>query len=206
MTKTATMTVNSHEGGMQEALAMTEQLGIDAGLERRQKLHLRLLAEELFGMLRSIAGDVEADYWLEYEGKGFEMHMRSDIKLTEEMRRQLISASSSGENAAARGFMGKLRVMIAEKLCANVGEGSLLSGLSVGMMGMASPTAQSAGAGSYQWSMEQYKDEVKQHKDDSAAASEAWDELEKSIVANIADDVRVWIVGTDVEITVCKAF
>ena len=206
MEKTQIMRVDSHEGGMLEALAMTEQLGTDVGLEKKQRLHLRLLAEELFGMLRSIAGDVKADYWLEHEGKRFEMHMQSEMKLTEEMRGQLISASSSGENAAARGLMGKIRVMIAEVLCKDVEGPALLSGFSLGMMGMASPTAQSAAAGTYHWSMEQYMDEVKKRKDESDAASEAWDELEKSIVANIADDVGVWIVGSEVEITVSKAF
>ena len=206
MKKTETMKVDSHAGGMLEALAMTEQLGADAGLAPKQNLHLRLLAEELFGMLRSIAGDVEADYWLEHEDRHFEMHMQSDVKLTEEMRQQLLSASSSGENAAARGIMGKIRVMIAEILYKDVGGPSLLSGLSLGMLGMASPTAQNAGAGTYHWSMEQYMDEVKKQKDKNAAASEAWDELEKSIVANIADDISVSIIGSEVAITVSKTF
>ena len=114
--KTEKICINNRELGMTVALAMTEQLGAKQGLERRQILHLRLLAEELFGMLRSITGEIEADYWLEYEGKRFDIHMKSDVKLTEEMRQQFLSASSSGENAAAKGFMGKLRVMISEAL------------------------------------------------------------------------------------------
>lgn len=204
--KTEKMRIDSQERGMLEALAMTEKLGTDIGLERRQLLHLRLLAEELFGMLRSIAGEVEADYWLENEGKRFELHMRSDVRLTEEMRAQLISASSSGENAAAKGFMGRLRVMIAEKLFSDPSGPSLLSGVSLGMMSMVNPAAQEEGASPYIWSMEHYVDAVKEQKNDNAAAREEWDELEKSIVANIADEVVVRIVGSDVEITVIKAF
>ena len=204
--KTEKMIVTSHESGMQEALAMTERLGTDCGLEKKQILHLRLLAEELFGMLRSIAGNVEAEYWLEQEDKRFEMHMKSDVLLTDEMREQFISAASSGENDAARGFMGKLRVMIAEKLFANTPGSSLLTGFSLGMMTAASPVAQEAGASAYLWSMEKYVDELIRQKDSNAAASEEWDELEKSIMAKIADEVIVRIVGCNVEITVCKAF
>ena len=39
-------------------------------------------------------------------------------------------------------------------------------------------------------------------KDD--AAREAWDELEKSVVKNVADDVRVSICGGSVEMTILK--
>ena len=203
MNKTATMMINSREVGMQKALEATEKLAEDSGLSKKEILHLRLLAEELLGMLRSIAGDVEADYWLEYQDKSFALYMKSEIKLTEQMRRQLLSASSSGENEAARGFMGKLRVMIAEKLFFNMPGSSLLS---LGVMSMASPSAQAAAGGAYVWSMEKYMNSVKNEKDENAAASEAWDELEKSIVANIADEVSVRIVGHNVEIAVSKAF
>jgi hypothetical protein len=35
---------------------------------------------------------------------------------------------------------------------------------------------------------------------------ENWDELERSVVANLADDVRIGIKGRDVEITIIKRF
>ena len=200
--KTEKICINNRELGMTVALAMTEQLGANQGLERRQILHLRLLAEELFGMLRSITGEIEADYWLEYEGKRFDIHMKSDVKLTEEMRQQFLSASSSGENAAAKGFMGKLRVLISEALVTKPS----VPGFSLGLVSMASPTAQTAGASAYQWSMEKYKNEVQKQKDGDAEASESWDELEKSIVANVADEVKVSILGANVEIIVSKTF
>ena len=37
-----------------------------------------------------------------------------------------------------------------------------------------------------------------------SSAREAWDELEKSVVKNIADDVRVAIRGGFVELTILK--
>ncbi len=200
--KTKKIFVNNQELGMEDALTMTEGLGMEQELEVKQLRRLRLLAEELFGMLRSIAGVVEADYWVEYEAKSFEIHLKSDVSLTEEMRKQFLAASSSGENAAAKGFMGRLKVMIAETLFANAASDSMMfSGLSMGLMSMASPTAMGAGSTSYLWSMQKCKDEAGKNGE-----SEVWDELEKSIVANIADEVKVKIVGTNVEIIVCKAF
>ena len=195
--KTEKISINNRELGMTVALGMTEKLGAEQGLERKQILHLRLLAEELFSMLRSLTGEVDAEYWLEYEGKRFDIHMKSDVKLTDELRQQFLSASTSGENAAAKGVMGKLRVMIAEALVTRPS----VPAFSLGLVSAASPTAQVAGANAYQWSMEKYKAEVKKQED-----AESWDELEKSIVANIADEVSVRIIGANVEIIVTKAF
>ena len=195
--KTERISINNRELGMTVALSMTEKLGAEQGLERKQILHLRLLAEELFSMLRSLTGEVDAEYWLEYEGKRFDIHMKSDVVLTDELRQQFLSASTSGENAAAKGVMGKLRVMIAEALVTRPS----VPAFSLGLVSAASPTAQVAGANAYQWSMEKYKAEVKKQED-----AESWDELEKSIVANIADEVSVRIIGANVEIIVTKAF
>ena len=56
------------------------------------------------------------------------------------------------------------------------------------------------------WSMQKYKATVEQEKSEDAAAQEEWDELEKSIVANIADEITIAIRGSEVEMTVYKKF
>ena len=200
-----TIRVTGGGRGMTEALSATEQLGEENGLTRKEQLHLRLLAEELFGMLRSIAGETEAEYLVKAEGKSFELRLRSKVEMTEEIRRQLLSASTSGENAAARGFMGRLRVMIAEALLPGETGGALLSGLSLGFMSMAG-TGQGAGAEAAVWSLRKYRSEVSDSRSASPEAEAAWDELEKSIVANIADEISVRILGSEAEIIVYKAF
>ena len=200
--------VTSRGEGMQVALAATEKLGADSGLDKKENLRLRLLAEELFGMVRSIVGDLEARYWIEREGKSFAMHLSSEVELTQEMRKALISVSSQGENAAARGFMGKLRDMIAAALLPKESR-PLLSDLSLGFMGLAStssPYAQQAAADAFRWSMSQYKDIVSSKLSEDEDSRAEWDELEKSIVASIADEIVVSVVGSTVEITISKAF
>lgn len=43
---------------------------------------------------------------------------------------------------------------------------------------------------SYTWSMEDYRDQLRQRQElDQRSSQEEWDELEKSVVANLADDV-----------------
>ena len=200
--KTENIVVTNQGKGFSEALAVTERLGAEKGLDRKSALHLRLLAEELFGMLRSIAGDVEANYWLESEDKSFELHMKSDIKLTEEMRALFLAAASDGKNAAAKGFMGKIKVLIADLLFSAK---EMLPYALINTVA-AQPMGGAAGQSASVWSMAFYKNEMEKKKGENEEAAEAWDELEKSIVANIADDIKVKIAGKNVEIIVYKTF
>lgn len=59
MMRSDIITVTSKNVGMDQALEMTESISSENGLEKKQKLHMRLLAEELFGLLKGIAGDVK---------------------------------------------------------------------------------------------------------------------------------------------------
>lgn len=191
--KTEQTTTIRGEKGVENALAMTEKLGVDYGLERKSVLHLRLLAEELFGMIRGIAGNIVSEYKISAEDKKFELHLKSEVEMTVEMRDKLISVSSSGKNAAATGFTGRIRVLIAE---------ALLS------MRETAPYAviNTASAYSPVWMMSDYKSDVMKNADTDKTAKQAWDELEKSVLAKIADDIKVGVVGNSVEIIIYKAF
>ena len=123
-------------------------------------------------MLRSIAGNVEADYWLDQDDKKYVLHLVSEMSLTKEIRDQLISVSSANKNAAARGFMGKLREMIEVALLPKDDGPSFLSNFSLGFMSMASassPSAQQASADVFRWSLQQYKDSLDGKKGENDA-------------------------------------
>lgn len=198
--------VTTRGEGMEEALAATEKLGLDSGLSHKENLRLRLLAEELIGLLRGISGDVEADYQARQEGKKFVLSLNADVRMTQDMRKQLLAASSSGKNSAARGFMGRLREMVAAILLHENGDSDEVSGLALGLMSLGGPARYTAGVNAYAWSMSKYMSEVRSSREADEDAADAWDELEKSIVANLADEVSVKIVGSAVEISIAKAF
>ena len=52
------------------------------------------------------------------------------------------------------------------------------------------------------WSMEDYRKALQQNKDSNEGMMHAWDELEKSIVASIADDVIVGVKNNRVQMTI----
>ena len=60
----------------------------------------------------------------------------------------------------------------------------------------------------YMWSLQQYRQDVQEQKEkgDDEAIDDLLDELEKSIVANIADDVKVSVKGNSIEMIIRKNF
>ena len=203
--KTREIAVTSRGLGMHEALEMTETLAAESGLKQNDILHLRLLAEELFGMLKGIAGDVEALYWMDIEGKSFEQHMKASVDMTVEMRDELLSTATSGKNEAAKGFMGKIRDMIAVRLLpSEAGPSELAQALM--NTAWSTPSNNLSVNTSDVWSLQQYKCEVESKREEGEEAKAAWDELEKSIVGKIADEVKINILSSTAEIIVFKAF
>ncbi len=202
LNETKSIVVTSRGRGMEEALRVTEQLSALRGLDHRAMLHLRLLAEELFGLLRGIAGDVDAAYWISVEDRLYELHMKTRLFMTREIRQQLLDVSTSGENAAAKGFMGRLRDMIFVKLLPSADAAESLQGTA-----QSDPEDRLSPDSAEEWTMSQYKSDVESKRErDAATAEDEWDELEKSIVARIADEVKVSMQGINVEITIFKNF
>ena len=193
--------VNSQGLGWDEALEFTEKLGLEGGLDKKELLQLRLLGEELIGLMRGIAGDMEALFRIEQKDRAFRLLLTSEITLTQEMRSRFLAVATSGENAAAKGFMGRIRDMIAAALLPKNEGPSVFTQGALGFLSMGSPTAGQAGGESYMWSLNKFRENV-----DNEEARQELEDLHKSIVASIADDVSVSVKGSDVEIVIEKAF
>ena len=57
------------------------------------------------------------------------------------------------------------------------------------------------------WSMRAYRQQVRTSVEQNRkGAAEAWDELERSVVAHVADEVKVRIDGYEVEMTAIRQF
>jgi hypothetical protein len=197
--KTDMIVVSSRGSQMEKALDQAEKVAAYKGLSGKNALHLRLLTEEMMGMMRSITGETEGVFWIEDENDVYRLHLQVTTRMDSDKRTQLLSAASSGKNESARGLMGKLRDFFDRGADEDVV--ALTSPLILpGMYEESSlPTMD------WEWSMMRYEEALapsvqRQEKE----ALEAWDELEKSVVARVADDVKVSIRGRTVEMTLEK--
>ena len=67
--KTDVIEISPTGEGMAEALRQTEKAAAFQNLNPKQGLRLRLLAEEMMGMLRTLVGEGQASYWVEAEAR-----------------------------------------------------------------------------------------------------------------------------------------
>ena len=207
--QTDVILISSNGTAMENALAQADLVADYKHLSHQEALHLRLLTEEMVGMMRSITGETKGKFWIEDESGEFRLHLAVETKMTGEKREQLLAASTSGKNESAKGLMGRIRDFIdrgADK------EAARTSGISlpIGFLPRSEGAAQSMNTTEYwEWSMRKYEEAIQhQLQADTAhsGAKEAWDELEKSVVAHVADDVKVSIRGKQTEVTIIKKF
>ena len=197
--KTDVIVVSSKGARMETALDQAEKVAAYKGLPARDALHLRLLTEEMMGMMRSLTGETEGAFWIEDQEGEYRLHLRVHTRMDSGKREQLLSAASSGKNESARGLMGRLRDFFdrgADEDVSTFTSPLLLPGM---FEESSTPTLD------WEWSMVRYEDALSaQVRRDDSQAREAWDELEKSVVAKVADDVKVSIRGREVEMTIVK--
>jgi hypothetical protein len=191
-------------------LAEVEKVTTYNGLETKKALRLRLLAEELCGMLPGLIKDFGGQFWLENEDDKYELHVELKAEdMSIDLRDELIAVSKSGKNAAAKGIMGKIRA-VAETMLLVAYDPTIQMPLSAGDyydyhgfnmgFGYIDPTIYSETDYEYSWSLFNYKTAVEEKEEDAFA------ELERSIVAKLADDIIVGVRGKNVEIVVKKSF
>ncbi len=183
--------------------ALAEKAASYSDLNEEQQLKLMLLCEELIEMLPNLLLYGKGSFWIETENKAFEIHalVEADDLLSKTDRKEIMKVSKTGKNAAAVGIMNKIKIA-AEVMLANYALSNGVSGdveydaspLEFYDYGLTDPFAQQD-----MWSLTTYKKKVKESGKD-------WDELERSIIANLADDVTVGIIGGKVEVIIKKKF
>ena len=193
---------------LEAVLSEVEKVTKYNGLEDKKALRLRLLSEELCGMLPGLIENFSGEFWAENDGDDYELHVKlkaDDMNL--DLREEILSVSKSGKNAAAKGVMGKIRAVAETMLLAAsdptlsvpAGEYCDYCGYNMGF-GYIDPAISSRTGYVYAWSLYNYKTAVEKKEEDAYA------ELERSIVAKLADDIVVGVRGKNVEIVVKKSF
>ncbi|MGX8707105.1 MAG: hypothetical protein ACSW8J_11040 [bacterium] len=200
--------INSDNGRLAAASFVTERFAAYAHLGKRDTLRLCLLVEESLGMVKAMMEDFFGQMWFDGDDKGCAIHMELVSNMTGDKKADLLSVSSTGQNAAAKGFMGKLGDMVSRAMY-NFGKAIDLYGaetMRYGIVNTGGIDTPSVYDMTPVWSLRNYRAGLEDQRDGSDDANAAWDELEKSIVANLADDVVVGVKGDRVELVIVKQF
>ena len=199
MIKSRKIRMVSTEDDTKEVLKEAESFAQEMHYSRKDALHFRLLAEETMAMLRSMTGEVECS--IEFIGNKDHsiLNVETDTLMNPLKKEDLLSVSSSGKNISAKGIMGKIRSVLEAAFTMPAGGEWMDYCPSTMVTGFSGDVASLELMDSVYWSLNSYRKEV---GDSAPEHQEAWDELEKSIVSNIADDVQVGVRGGHVVMSI----
>ena len=186
-------------------LKESEKVAVYNELTHKQALQLRLICEEIDGMLPNIIDDFSGDFWIDFENGICKVNVSIQFdEFTADKKKGLVAISKNKKNAATVGVVGKIRSALENVFLDQdtFGSGEMMFESRYFSMDHYSGIDYSSGMDyACLWSLEQYRSAVKREE-----KREAWDELEKSVIASVADDVIVGVKGKRADIIVVKKF
>lgn len=196
--KTDTISIYSDMKGRSEAMQEAERFAVYNGLTGKKAMHIRLLTEETISMIHEIVSEFQCDFWLESEqtAKGLlcRICISADVEVNEGQETELLKVSTSGKNEEAKGILGKIRQLLRWSLQQSDEETASHSTAVDAWYAMGTVKQEPY------WSLQQYRENI------SEKDTEKWDELEKSIIACLADEVKVGIRTGKTEVIIEKRF
>ena len=198
--------VNSDAGRMAAARYATENFAWQIKLNRRDTLRLDLLVEETLGMVKAMLEEFYGQLWFVNSGSRCEIHLEVTGDVDPGVRRELLSVSTTGKNAAAKGFMARLGAFISEAVHGfgqtidAYGQETIRYGI-VHTTNTMSPSMDMMPI----WTLQAYRADL-EAKASEADAELALEDLEKSIVASLADDIVVGVKGDRVDLVITRGF
>lgn len=173
------ITIHSSGEGFKDANIETERMG--AGLSEENRMQLCLITEEMLSLFNSITGSVEnAAFRIESEGSRFILYLSVQQKLGNVQRGELIRSTTSGENEASKGFLGKLKEMFIQAMSV---------GKDIDMY----------------YSSDAYSSQAADLSD-AVMSAPKWDKFERSVLLSITDNVKISIKGGMVDLTASVQF
>ena len=174
-----------------QAVAQIELMG---NFSPKNSSCIRLLTEEVYSMFYELLEEEKLNFSLEKEIDKFIITVQTSAWTNEETKEQFLKMSSSGKNDAYKGIKGFFKSII----------DSLILGASVAVDGC---SRAEYGINDYEcdfskmhrWQLSEYIERTTIEK-----VKAKWDEFEKSIIMNFADDISISIRDDVIEMVIVK--
>lgn len=196
--RTHVIHIDKHGRGRDKALRQVEMMAGSYNLDKRTGKRMRLIAEETIEMLHTIADDFEGDFSSDINDGICEIKIVIDTRMTTNKRHRFLSAAGR-----EKGISKKIHSMIASSFPRKEDKEQLeevgISYLSARDMNDMNHPDKDEG---YVWSLQTYEMSVVDAMVEEKKVD--WAEIGQSIIANLADDVKVYVFHDSVEIVVTK--
>lgn len=183
---------------LEAILRESEKVAVYNELNHKDTLQLRLLCEEIDGMLPNIIDDFSGDFWIDFEDGVCKINLSLRFaEFSAKKKEELVAIAKNKKNSAEVGIVGMIRSALEDIFLQedNIGGGNL----SLESRDLITDYYDCMDY-SYLWTLDRYSKQVKND------ATEEWDELEKSVLASVADDIIVGVKGKRADIIIVKNF
>lgn len=148
----------------------------DSFMKSKDALRFRLLSEEVLRLAKSILVEEPVSFWLEGNSRVAYINMTAENDLDANQREKLKSLTAT-KDGCREGFFDKLVSMF-----------------------IANPPAEK------RWSLKDYQEELRLKRAEDKYSQDAWEDLERSLVANLADDIEISIKFDKIHMKITKDF
>lgn len=190
--KSEVVTITNDPSSLESVLHVAEKVANYNKLDGPSVERLRLLSEELYKMLPELLDIGTGTFWIETEGNQFSLHAQVEAEKFSFLDSEgLLSLSTSGKNESTKSFLKKISYMVRGMM-----SGAVDNMMENGNYGEGMYTVDGGHAMlPNRWS-----------NYNADADIDHWDELERSIIEEIADEIKVGVMGRDVNVIVEKKF
>ena len=185
--------LTGREEELEEVLQEVELAAVYNKLPHKPAIQLRLLAEEMMGIERGILGFVRGEFYMENDKNEYKLHLNAQLNLNSSEKEAFVNVSTSKSNEVYKGFKGKILKVI-DTMTGSDDGGNVSTGY---MENQVITGFQSNGLDL--WQLTRYEENNKDNQ-------EIWDELEKSVVACLADEILIGFREGKLKMTVVKKF
>ncbi|MCR4645319.1 MAG: hypothetical protein K5695_07915 [Oscillospiraceae bacterium] len=197
--KTDVIQIRGDLSGYEDAVEAAERFIAYHDVTGTDAMHLRLLTEEVISMVHGIFDDFTARIWLESKrtpkGLWCRICLSADKNADVEQETKILSVATSGRNENEKGILGKIRELLRISLQSGSSEDeAYLRSLTSVLHDQDNPVSNVD-----IWSLQDYRQSLSEMED-----QEEWDEMERSIIANLADEVKVWLKSDETEVVIEK--
>ena len=191
--KSEVVTITNDPSSLETVLQVAEKVAGYNKLDAPSVERLRLLSEELYKMLPELLDIGTGSFWIETEGNRFALHAQVEAEKFSFLDSEgLLSLSTSGKNESTKSFLNKIAYMVR----------GMMSGAVDNMM-------ESGNYGEGMYTIDgghaMLPNRWAGHNADQDQ-SDQWDELERTLLEEIADEIKVGVMGRDVNVIVEKEF
>jgi len=181
-----------------DAYEVMKEFAEKNGICGKEYYHLGLLTEEMLSMANQILHVYDGELWVEGTAEGYKIILEAAVHEKD--------GGEAAPKASPEGFMAKIAEMMN---CSYMFEDieempEELAGMLPDYMSYGIRKEQGAHAWAGSWSLSAYRDNLRKQRGENPNAEPALDELEKSIVAHLADDVTIGIHGNRIRLVISK--